>query len=187
MKNAEKKEINQELCIRNMNTIYLLIGQYVEATQMIEGMLQGFNSIEFFVDNNYDDETSTINGMAIEDFFIENQDDITNVFINSMSMTLGISARIFKRHEFPSHLVNGIMKVIKQRNSIMHEYFKTPDFYNNWNNEKFFKSQIEMLTNRVIKTRNVCDELRVYIGATLWEDRWDKSLGDHKPFKSRFK
>lgn len=179
------KQADRDMCAANMNKIYILIGQLVEASQMIEGMFQEINVINYFVDNNYDEENETISGMPVNEFFEKNKDG-GNDLIKNFKMTLGNAfEKANKNNEFPTSLINGVLKVIKERNEIIHYYFRLTDYYTNWNNEAYFKAQIDWLTKRVKKTRNVCDEVRKYQGATLWEDRWDKSLGDHKPLTER--
>ncbi|MDR0425634.1 MAG: hypothetical protein LBH24_00520, partial [Clostridiales bacterium] len=139
------------------------------------------------IDSDYDDEKETVNGIPLEDYIVTHQDEIVKDYKKASEMCLGNAAsKVFSTQgDFSQDLINAIMKVIKERNHIIHNYFKETDFYTHWNNEKFLKHQIAYLKKRVDKTRNVCDRLRLSLGAELWVDRWDKQLGDHKKLKDR--
>lgn len=178
-----ERKSEQEICVENMNKIYLLVGQFVEAAQMLEGVFQIFNAEQFLLDSDYDETAETINGLTIEEFFLNNPN---NDFIKSFKMGLGTGvSKVKDTNKFSTDLLKGILKITSERNTIIHSYFRTTDYYTNWNNEAFFKLKIDWLTSRVKKARNICDELRKIHGNTLWEDRWDKSLGDHKPVEAR--
>ncbi|MCL2675330.1 MAG: hypothetical protein FWE84_01900 [Firmicutes bacterium] len=167
-----------------MNEIYKLIGQIVEACQYIEGMFQSIIAFQPIIESDYDEEKETVNGMPLEIYMLEHKDEIARDFKKAYEMCLGnVTSKVFSMHDFPQNLVNAIMKVIKERNRIIHYFFKENDFYLHWNNEKFIRQQVAYLQKRVDKTRNVCDQLRLALGAELWADRWDKSVGSYKKSK----
>ncbi len=169
-----------------MDEIYRLVGQMVEACQYIEGIFQQIIAFQKLLESDYDDEKETINGIPLQAYVLEHQGEIVNDCKKAYETCLGnATSNAFSMLEFPPNLVNAIMKIIKERNQIIHCYFKETDFYTHWNNDVFLKGQAAYLQKRVIKARNVCDQLRVAIGAQLWEDRWDKKLGDHKKLKDR--
>jgi len=176
---------DREFNRKSMDQIYLLIGQYVEATQMIESMLQGYLIFEDMI-RNYDQNTQTINGLDFESYFSINQDKLIKEISKKSTMTLGTAAHsTFSNKEASVELARSIFKVTRERNKIIHEYFKTPDFYIHWDNKDYLNNQINFLTTKVNEAREVCDKLRVLWGFKLWEDRWDKSLGDHQPINER--
>jgi len=169
-----------------LNEIYKLIGQMVEACQYIEAMFQQIIAFQRILDSDYDEEKETVNGVPLETYILEHKDEIANDYKKAFEMCLGnATSKVFSMHDFPQSLVNAILKVIKERNRIIHYYFKETDFYTQWNNEKFMKNQVAYLQNRVDKARNVCDQLRLALGAELWVDRWDKQLGDHKKINKK--
>jgi hypothetical protein len=173
-----------ELC--HLDEIYKLIGQIVEASQYMEGMFQQVVAFQQILNSDYDVEKETVNGLPLQNYIFEHKDEIVNDCKKAYGMCLGNAAnKVFSMDDFPQNLVKEIMKVIKERNNIIHHYFKETDFYKHWNNKKFLQNQIAYLKNRVDKTRNVCDQLRLFLGNELWEDRWDKTLGDHKKLEDR--
>ena len=145
-----------------MDEIYKLVGQIIEVCQYFEGFFQLVVAMEpFIVDPTFDGET--IQGQTIEEWMENHKEEVISNVEESFSETLGNSIK--KAAPLLNLLENELIAVqnfLKERNRLVHMYFKETDFLKHHDNPGFIRSQILYLEKRLKKMRNAFNRLKKY-------------------------
>lgn len=125
-----------------MNRIYNLIGQIIENSQYIEWnlalMLRCDTILKEF------EETNTIPLSRFESVLKEAE----NLAYELGHMTLGEIVRLVKEtNQLSINEIEGLEKVLRTRNYLVHQYFKKHNIEEEKNNPIFIEKEINYLTN----------------------------------------
>lgn len=125
-----------------MNRIYNIIGQIIENSQYIEWnlalMLRCDTILKEF------EETNTIPLSRFESVMKEAE----NLAYELGHMTLGEIVRLVKEtNQLSINEIEGLEKVLRTRNYLVHQYFKKHNIEEEKNNPIFIEKEINYLTN----------------------------------------